>query len=226
MGCAYLPSVDGMAASGIPRQITLGSAALGTTAIRNLQFPLAVRVDVESGACELSMRGFTRTVRHGEARLIPALEEVSLTLLRQARLTLTMLPECGLDPGREHCQPAPNDPWKRRPATAGLSLAVFAAPQLDWGLTSAAACLGKLDGRSLSRKLLQECSSLRQLVKTQRLARFIFDLMASARPASAASYGFTDHCRLENAVYDQFGMSISALSRLSRSRPGMPQKAG
>ncbi|MBP0624366.1 hypothetical protein [Cupriavidus consociatus] len=204
-----------MSAHGIPAHITLGAAALGTTAIRNLQFPLPVRIDVESGACELSMRGFTRTIRHGEARLVPALEEVSLTLLRQARVTLTMLPECGVDPGRERCRPSTDDSWKRRPATAGLSLAVFASPQLDWGLSSAAACLGKMDGRSLSRKLLQECSSLRQVVKTQRLSRFLFDLMASARQASAASYGFPDQCRLENAVYDQFGISISALSRLS-----------
>ncbi|KJK22189.1 hypothetical protein UB46_22820 [Burkholderiaceae bacterium 16] len=194
----------------------------GITGIRNIQLPFPIRVGVEAGACEVSMRGFTRAVPHGESRLIPALEEVSLTLLRHARVTLTIVPEsgpgfpgAGRDQGCGSTDPSTDDLRQRKPATAGISLAVFASPQSDWGLSSAAACLGKVDGRWLSRKLLQECSSLRQLVRTQRLSRFVFDLLSSAAPSSATSYGFSDRCHLENAVYDQFGISVAALSRLS-----------
>ncbi|WP_133303110.1 hypothetical protein [Cupriavidus lacunae] len=201
--------------------VKLSSLDAGMIGIRNIRFPLPIRVDVETGACEVSMRGFTRTVRCGESRLIPALEEVSLTLLRQARVTLTILPESGRGQDRGAFNLSVDDLRERKPATAGISLAVFASPQLDWGLSSAAACLGKLDGRWLSRKLLQECSSLRQLVRAQRLSRFVFDILSSAAKSSAVSYGFSDRCRLENAVYDQFGISVAALSRLSSARRRM-----
>lgn len=216
-GCLLYPSFESL-----PGPMRLGCLDVGIIGIRNIQFPLPIRVDVETGTCEVSMRGFTRTVCYGQSRLVPALEEVSLILLRHARVTLTFVPESG--PGFSAsvrgqdrgalCQ-SMDDSRQRKPVTAGISLAVFAAPQSDWGLSSAAAWLGTLDRRWLSRKLLQECSSLRQLVRTQRLSRFVFDLLSSAAQSSAASYGFSDQCCLENAVYDQFGISVAALSRLS-----------
>ncbi|WP_042883279.1 hypothetical protein [Cupriavidus necator] len=216
-GRARHPSIERL-----PGPVRLSCLDAGIIGIRNIQLPFPIRVVVEAGTCEVSMRGFTRAVRHGESRLIPALEEVSLTLLRQAKVTLTIVPESGpgfpapgRDQGRVSSSPSTDDLRQRKPATAGISLAVFTSPQSDWGLSSAAACLGKLDGRWLSRKLLQECSSLRQLVRTQRLSRFVFDLLCSATQSSAASYGFTDRCRLENAVYDQFGISVAVLARLS-----------
>lgn len=220
--CEGAERVRHPAPESLPGPIRLSGLEAGVVGIRHIQLPFPIRVDVETGACEVAMRGFTRTVRSGEFRLIPALEEISITLLSGAGLMLTIVPESvsrfavpGRNSDREASNLSTDDLRQRKPATAGICLAVFAAPQLDWGLSAAAAQFGELDGRGLSRKLLQECSSLRQLVRTQRLSRFVFDLLSSTPNASAASYGFSDRCHLENAVYDQFGISVAALSRLS-----------
>ncbi|AGW90186.1 hypothetical protein [Cupriavidus sp. DF5525] len=220
--CANLRRVCHASRENHPGQVMLSGLGTGIARIGNLQFPFPIRIDVETGACELLMRRFTRTLRSGQARVVPPLEELSLTLLHRATLTLAIVPQsetCALPSGRcrgnESLHLEADDLRQRRPATAGIALAVFTAPHHDWGLSSAAAWLGMPDRRWLSRKLLQECSSLRQLVRTQRLSRFLFDLLSSAPLCSAARYGFADQCGLENAVYDQFGISVAALSRLS-----------
>jgi hypothetical protein len=99
--------------------------------------------------------------------------------------------------------------------TARISLAVFMAPHLDWRLSSAAAIAANMSRPVLSRKLLQESESLRDVVRIQRLSRFAFDVLSSGPDPLAASYGFCDRCRLANAVYDHFGVSVTSLVRIS-----------
>jgi len=225
--CAKLPFMPG--------RVVLSGLSAEIVHIRNLQFPFPVRLDVEAGLCDVSIRGFTRTLRVGDARILPGLEQASIALLRQARLALTIVPEpaaltLGLaaDRNGEPVSLVIDDVLRRKPLTACISLAVFMAPHSDWRLSSAGAVAGIPSGPLLSRKLLQESQSLRDMVRIQRLSRFVFDTLLSVPDRLASSYGFSDRCRLENAVYDHFGISVESLARISSNagRRGASSIAG
>jgi len=106
----------------------------------------------------------------------------------------------------------------RRPLASHISEFVFSAPDLDWRLETAGEMLG-LRASALSRRLMKEGESLRELLRRQRLARFAYDLLAGVASNSAPAYGFSDMCRLENAFYDRFGVSTNQLEALVDSSP-------
>lgn len=56
--------------------------------------------------------------------------------------------------------------------------------------------------------------SFREIVRVQLLARFLLDHASAASEAVVSDYGFGDQCRLENAVFDQFGVPVDLLSRI------------
>ncbi|MBU68635.1 MAG: hypothetical protein CL858_24875 [Cupriavidus sp.] len=73
----------------------------------------------------------------------------------------------------------------------------------------------------ISRKLLQENESLRQVALRQRLNRLLFDVLSARYAGVPAVYGFVDRCRLENAVYDRFGVSLDSLHLLTGKGAGL-----
>jgi len=194
------------------RHANLYAGGLAIAHVRNLRFPFALRIEVEAGICELTVRGFTRTLRRGECRTLPALERLSITLCRRGALALVSLPA---DEGPPNRSAVIDDIRHRKPVTAALALAVFASPESDWRISSASASLGHLLTGRLSQRLLQENESFRDVVRSQRLARFMLDLASAVEPPVPTTYGFGDRCHLENALYDQFGDSAELIARLA-----------
>lgn len=202
--------------------VEIHNANLKLAHIRNLRFPLPVRIEVGAGTCEVLLRGYTRTICAGEWRVLPALEPISVTLLHGASLGLKLVSGTPVpwqtnasDLLQGHLALLADDIRQRKPLTAALSAAVFHDPHTDWQLSTASIKLGHCTGRRLAAKLHQEGESFRILVRTQRLVRISMDLMASRYVRSSGAYGFRDRCRLENTLYDHLGISVDALANLA-----------
>ncbi|MDF3839907.1 hypothetical protein P3W85_44330 [Cupriavidus basilensis] len=206
----------------IAGQVRLHSDAAGVVSIRDLRFPVSLSIEVTAGHCIVSQRGFARTLRSRVARVVPALEPVSLVLIDSVTLALIQIDALPIPkaPGGfaglgDRADWVADDARERKPLTAALSLAVFMAPHADWRLATACRPLGLDETGTVSRRLLCEGESFREIVMTYRLTRLALDLMATGSMQVPAFYGFRDRCHLENAVYDRFGLPVSALARLA-----------
>jgi hypothetical protein len=220
-------------------QLRIKGLDQGSLHLRNLRFAFPVLASVEEGVCGLSVAGFTRTVRATNCRLLAPLEVVTLSVPWRARVSLDKVDVASLleeapssrraRNGSQHpgCRDAGHRAFPRKPLTMEVSSAVFFAPHLGWRLASAPSLLSAVAGTKISRGLLQEGESFRQIVMTQRLMRFLFDLSTlGTTRTEGEDYGFPDRCRLENAFHDQFGVSIDLLRSafsLRRNREGHHQ---
>nr|WP_315595288.1 hypothetical protein [uncultured Cupriavidus sp.] len=102
-----------------------------------------------------------------------------------------------------------------RPLTRLLAHHVLGAPQRNWTLDAFASVAG-MTRPALSRRLFAEGTSFRESVRTHRLTRLLIDLSDCSLPAHTLSlrYGFADRCLLEDAVFEQYGLSLSRLKNI------------
>ncbi|MFJ1254899.1 hypothetical protein [Cupriavidus sp. CuC1] len=194
-----------------PRSLILQSPAYARVQLRGLRFPFPVVAEVIKGDCELLVPGQMRASHDGAWHTIRPLESPRLLLAERARVAFRQLPPSG--------RQAEAGERRHKPIASTLALAVFRAPQRPWRLASASQEL-RIDcpGR-LSRSLMSEGESFVDLVATQRLMRALFDLAGTGgQAARAGCYGFPDRARLEDAIYDRFGVNSALLQRLLDSR--------
>lgn len=191
-------------------QLLLPSPTSQRLQLHGLCFPFPVATELEHGRCEeVFVQGQMQLVGAPAPQLIWPLEIVNLVIAPHSRMLFHML-----KPGDIQAIPTLSAP-RRRPITVALALEVFQAPQCDWHAGPAARAIN-IDGRTaLSRKLLSEGQCLREIVITQRLMRLLFDLSNGLAPLQTpARYGFPDRSRIEDALYDRFGLSATLLRQM------------
>lgn len=190
-----------------PLSLILQSPPYARVHLRGLRFPFPVVAEVIEGDCEINVPGQMRAAHDGGWHAIRPLESPRLVLAERARVAFRQLPL--------PCQPVPVEERPHKPIASTLALAVFQAPQKPWRLASASQELRINHAGRLSRTLLSEGESFVDLVVTQRLMRVLFDLAgADWQAARGRCYGFPDRARLEDAIYDRFGVNAALLHRL------------
>jgi hypothetical protein len=100
------------------------------------------------------------------------------------------------------------------PLARTLALNVFRSPHFAWTQDFFSSNV-ELSKREISRQLFIQGKSFRQIVHMQRLIRFLCDLhkIPYIDDSVARKYGFS-HCdRLEDAVYEQFDLTLESLWR-------------
>jgi len=206
-------------------QLMISGIEHGAVHLRNLRFAFPISIRVENGICGLSLGGYTRSIYATETRLIAPLEMITLTIEKRSRIVIaaidigeegpSILGRVDSNPrSRIHTRPnATYWPIRRRLAQV-VATAVFDAPHLNWRLSSAPIYL-TTNETNISRTLMQEGESFREIVRTQRLMRLLFDTYHyGQRWLASCAYGFPERCRLENAAYDHFGITPELLSRV------------
>ncbi len=201
------------AAAGLPPTqpwtLALHVSGLQRLQLEGLRFPFPVAAQILRGHCEVAVPG--QMLDPTGDRLIRALDYTSVSLKQEARIvfrSLRLQAPLSAAPGRHAKR-------QHKPVASALAATVFALPGHPWCVDNALQALRLDDGGSLTHRLLREGESFRELVATQRLMRLLFDRCAAApNEGSAASYGFPDRCRLENALYDRFGIEPALLFRL------------
>lgn len=195
------------------RSIILRSPAYARVHLRGLRFPFPVVAEVIEGDCELNVPGQMRASQDGVLHWIRPLESPRLVLAERARVAFRQLPLFG--------QPVQSDVGVRphKPIACIVALAVFQSPEKPWRLATASRELRIDHPERLSRTLMSEGESFVDLVATQRLMRALFDLAdTDSQAARAGFYGFPDRARLEDAIFDRFGVNRSLLHRLLNIR--------
>ncbi|WP_349606968.1 hypothetical protein [Cupriavidus sp. DF5525] len=193
------------------RSIILQSPAYARVHLRGLRFPFPVVAEVIEGDCELNVPGQMRANQDSVLHSIRPLESPRLVLAERARVAFRQLPG----------QPVQSDARERphKPIACIVALAVFQSPQKPWRLATASRELRIDHPGRLSRTLMSEGESFVDLVATQRLMRALFDLAeGDCQAARAGFYGFPDRARLEDAIFDRFGVDPSLLHRLLNIR--------
>lgn len=101
-----------------------------------------------------------------------------------------------------------------KPLTLVIALLVFLQPQRQWTRGEIAAHLS-LPVPVLSRRIFAEGSSLRQTVLDHRLSRLFWDLpmLDKIDPDVGFAYGLPDRSRLEDLMFDRYGLSLDQLRR-------------
>ncbi|WP_147311552.1 hypothetical protein [Cupriavidus taiwanensis] len=194
-----------------PRSLILQSPAYARVQLRGLRFPFPVVAEVIKGDCELIVPGQMRASHDGVWHTIRPLESPRLVLAERARVAFRQLPLSG--------RQAEAGERRHKPIASTLALAVFQSPQRPWRLASASQELSMDRPGRLSRSLMSEGESFVDLVATQRLMRALFDLAgAGSQSRLTECYGFPDRARLEDAIYDRFGVNAALLHRLLDSR--------
>lgn len=177
--------------------------------LRGLRFAFPVVAEVIEGDCKVFLPGRMLASHHGVLHEIRPLESPRLVLAKRARVAFRPLSA----PAHPVQARMAGKPYK--PAASALALAVFESPHKPWQLASASKELRFDQVGRLSRTLMSEGESFLDLVSTQRLMRALFDLAEADWPATRGEYyGFPDRARLENAIFDRFGVNTSLLHRL------------
>ena len=167
--------------------------------------------DINGGECAVWLPGEMVDYDIRTSKQIPPLERVSVTVASGGQIAF-----------RRQLPSPPHVledfiPSRNKPITATLALAVFLRPDAAWHAGAATLAVGLENSTNLSRRLLKEGECLRDITATQRLMRALFDL-ADGKPLSLAPhrYGFLDRCRLENALFERFGLTPDMLGQPTR----------
>jgi len=191
-------------------QLILANARRTPLQILGLCFPFPVAADIENGECAVCLPGEMVDADLTASKWIPPLARVSVAVAPGGRIAFRRQ----IAPSSHAVQDLISS--RNKPITAALALAIFLRPDTAWHAGAATFAVGLDSGANLSRRLLKEGECLRDIATTQRLMRALFDL-ADGKPLSLAPhrYGFIDRCRLENALFDRFGLTPDLLGSLS-----------
>lgn len=189
-------------------QLLLSNSRRTRLQARELRFPFPVAANIEGGECAVWLPGEMRDSDARAPKWIPPLERISVTVAPKCRVSFRLQLS---SPSHAMVNLITS---RNKPITAALSLAIFLLPDAAWHAGAAALAVGLDSSAILSRLLLKEGECLREIATTQRLMRALFDL-ADGKPLSLAPhrYGFLDRCRLENALFDRFGLMPDMLVR-------------
>lgn len=194
-------------------RLLVHSVGASVVHLRGLRFPFTVSVQICEGACSIEVPGQMLAGSATRVRIIEPLEVPRVTLAGQAQVSFRALAgdalRAPLHSGRmPHAR-------TQKPVASALALAVFSAPHWPWGRDTASTALRFHSSSRLSRALMQEGESFADLVTTQRLMRFLFDACCYCRKMpDLAHYGFPDHCALDIALHEHFGVMPQLLRRM------------
>ncbi len=194
-------------------RLLVRSVGASVVHLRGLRLPFAVSVEACEGECGIEVPGQMVAGSVAGIRIIEPLEVPRITLASQAQLTLRALTGDTLRaPLQSTRTPHASS---QKPVTSALALAVFSAPHWPWRRDTASTALRFKGSSQLSRALMQEGESFVDLVTTQRLMRFLFDSCCYCRKIRAlALYGFPDHCALDIALHERFGVMPRLLRQM------------
>lgn len=171
--------------------------------LRRLVPAFPMRITPSRGQHTLTVRGFSRPLREGQAVSIPAFASVDLHLAG----SLFSPAECHLE-----LVNTPPDAPHLRDLISGV---VFHNPQQAWSASVMASTLHTTPGKIRS-TLFTQGAAFTQICRTQRLMRALFESIQGNLSVTdlKARVGWADSRDLEASFYDWFGVSLQTVSRL------------
>ncbi|SFI00400.1 hypothetical protein SAMN04515618_107180 [Collimonas sp. OK307] len=205
-------------------KIVIHGGAGRRATIRRLCFPFPIAIEVIEGSVWYMAGGHARLLRqHQRVHSLPfSLCDIGVSIngfvLIQSDVTSIQNDSCVTCAGRETkilTHQTAQDLSSTVPLTHILALRVFRAPHVEW-TPSLLASVVAMPKRKISRQFFSQGESFRQIVHTQRLTRFFCDLhkIAHVDDSVARKYGFAHVDRLEDAVYEQFDLTLDCLRHM------------
>ncbi|MGO4328136.1 hypothetical protein AB4Z48_27240 [Cupriavidus sp. 2TAF22] len=196
-------------------QLLLRAHTSVRTTIRNLAFPSTAIISADAGTIRCSHGARSRLLRPTQRLTLRPFTPIAIELGHEGAACIDVAMDALAHPGPGSSA--------SRPLTRWLASLVLTEPLEDWNLDWFAGIAG-ISKASLSRRLFAEGSSFREAVRAHRLLRLLLDLPGLGRPSHAmvTRYGFSDRCQLEDAVFEQFGLTLRQLERLVAHETGSP----
>lgn len=200
--------------------IASGSSQV-TTTVRRLSFPFPVVCEASGPDAWGTSKRYAGRLRNATKVRVPPLLTFDIGILGNTTVSITpgltlmwdsatfMFPPA--DEAGRTVSAAPSRP-AAKPVTHHLALAVFQSPATNWSLDQFATTIG-MTKQALSRELLKEGESFRQVVRTQRLMRLFFELgeIEQIDDGIAKTFGFAHRQQLEMAIFEQFDITMKHL---------------
>lgn len=187
--------------------------------LRHLLAAFPMRITAQGGQYAMTRRGFCRKLEDDRVVDVPAFEPIDLHIggspFSGAACRIELNQDCSYLVGHYRTRTDAPNPLAGGHALRDLvSAAVFREPRREWSAALVASDLSTTPV-NIRRTLFTQGTAIREICRTQRLMRALFETMQIKRsvPELSGMVGWAGR-DFEESFYDRFGVSLQAISRL------------